>query len=87
MKLERVPLQPWRFDAAAHLAALAVSGGELTGRAVDTRWDPQPRSAREQHAIRIDDELVLPDLLADLATCADASGRRRPASRFRGSRR
>jgi uncharacterized protein (TIGR02679 family) len=65
--LERVPWQPWRFDAEAYLAALAVGGGALTGRPVNAPWDPKLRSALEQHGVRIDEELVLPELLADLA--------------------
>ncbi|WP_083419972.1 TIGR02679 family protein [Pseudofrankia sp. BMG5.36] len=75
--LERITWQPWRFDTEAYRTALAVGGGELTGRPVDAAWDPELRSALEQHAIRIDEELVLPDLLADLAaaTTRQAPGR------------
>jgi uncharacterized protein (TIGR02679 family) len=65
--LERIAWRPWRFDSTAYLAALAVGGGELTGRPADAPWDPELRSALERHAIRVDEELVLPDLLADLA--------------------
>ncbi|ONH31512.1 TIGR02679 family protein [Pseudofrankia asymbiotica] len=65
---ERVDWRPWRYDAEAYLAALAtVTGGPLTGRPVDAAWDPALRPALERHGIRVDEELVLPVLLADLA--------------------
>jgi uncharacterized protein (TIGR02679 family) len=68
---ERVRWQPWRFDAHAYRAALAaVTGGALAGRPVDATWDPDLRPALEQQAVRVDEELVLPDLIGDLATAA-----------------
>ncbi|CAI7980651.1 TIGR02679 family protein [Frankia sp. Hr75.2] len=66
--LERVPWLPWRFDSRSYEAALAmVEGGRLMGRPADASWDQGLRPALERHARRIDEELVLPDLLADLA--------------------
>ncbi|HEX6360297.1 TIGR02679 family protein [Actinophytocola sp.] len=65
---ERFAWQPWRFDALAYRSALAVvTGGALTGRPVDASWDPGLRPAFEQHDTHIQEELVLPDLMADLA--------------------
>jgi uncharacterized protein (TIGR02679 family) len=60
--------RPWRFDAPAYLAALAsVPGGTLAGRPVDAVWDPDLRPALEHHGIHVQEELVLPDLIADLS--------------------
>jgi len=65
---ERFPWRPWRFDAPAYRRALAsVTGGALTGRPVDAAWDPDLRPALEQHRVHIQEELVLPDLMNDLA--------------------
>jgi uncharacterized protein (TIGR02679 family) len=67
--LDRIPWRPWRFGSAAYRAALAAAavGGRLTGRPVDAAWDHDLRPALEQHATRVDEELVLPTLLDDLA--------------------
>lgn len=65
---ERFAWQPWRFDASAYQCALAsVTGGPLTGRPVDAAWDPDLRPALDQHGVHVQEELVLPDLMADLA--------------------
>lgn len=66
---ERIPWQPWRFDAPAYLAS-EVAGGELTGKPVDATWDTDLRSALERRRIRIEEELVLPALIEDLRTHA-----------------
>lgn len=64
---ERFAWQPWRFDTPAYRSALAsVTGGALTGRPVDAAWDPDLRPAVEQHGVHIQEELVLPELIADL---------------------
>ncbi|MCE7007042.1 TIGR02679 family protein [Kibdelosporangium philippinense] len=64
---ERIPWQPWRFDAAAYQAA-DVTGGELTGRPVDATWDRDLRPALERRGVRVEEELVLPALINDLRT-------------------
>jgi uncharacterized protein (TIGR02679 family) len=65
---ERFSWQPWRFDTPAYQRAVAsVTGGALTGRPVDATWDPDLRPALEQHRVHIQEELVLPDLMTDLA--------------------
>ncbi|ABD10463.1 TIGR02679 family protein [Frankia sp. CcI156] len=64
---ERIGWRPWRFDARSYQAALTtVTGGELVGRPVDAAWDPDLRPALEHHAIRVDEELVLAELINDL---------------------
>jgi len=62
---ERIPWQPWRFDAAAY-DAVDVTGGDLLGRPVDATWDPRLRAALERRGVRIEEELVLPALIDDL---------------------
>jgi uncharacterized protein (TIGR02679 family) len=65
---ERFGWRPWRFDASAYRAAHAsVTGGELTGRPVDAAWDPDLRPTLEQHGVHIQEELVLSELIDDLA--------------------
>jgi uncharacterized protein (TIGR02679 family) len=64
---ERFTWEPWRFDALAYRSALtSVTGGTLTGRPVDATWDPDLRAALEQNGIHVQEELVLPELIADL---------------------
>ncbi|MGQ0842017.1 TIGR02679 family protein [Actinokineospora sp.] len=63
-----VSWRPWRFDAPAYTQAVAsVSGRELAGRAVDATWDPDLRPSMALAARQIEEELLLPDLVADLA--------------------
>ncbi|HEY3753588.1 MAG TPA: TIGR02679 family protein [Pseudonocardiaceae bacterium] len=70
---ERFAWRPWRFDTMAYRAAVAsVGGGELTGRPVDAAWDPDLRPALEQHGAHVQEELVLAELIAELAACGDA---------------
>lgn len=65
---ERIEWQPWRFDATAYRTALtSVTGGPLTGRPVDAGWDTDLRSELEHHRVHVQEELVLAQLLADLA--------------------
>jgi uncharacterized protein (TIGR02679 family) len=66
---ERFTWHPWRFDTPAYQSALtAADGGTLTGRPVNAAWDPNLRPALELRGIHIQEELVLPDLIADLRT-------------------
>ncbi|WP_424535541.1 TIGR02679 family protein [Sphaerisporangium viridialbum] len=65
---DRHGFQPWRFDTPAYQAA--SSSAPLTGRACATPWDPELAQAMERRAVRVEEELVLSDLLADLASDA-----------------
>ena len=65
---ERVAWRPWRFDAPAYRSAVSsVTGGELTGRPAEASWDPGLRGELVRHGVHIQEELVLTDLVADLA--------------------
>jgi uncharacterized protein (TIGR02679 family) len=66
---ERLAVRPWRFDAAAYESAVAATSATaaLSGRPAATPWDPELAEAMRRHAVRVEEELVLPDLLADLA--------------------
>lgn len=64
---DRFTWTPWRFDAQAYRSALtSVTGGKLTGRPADATWDPDLRAALEQNGVHVQEELVLPELMADL---------------------
>ncbi|MEZ0077125.1 DUF2399 domain-containing protein [Planotetraspora sp. GP83] len=70
---ERLGFLPWRFDTSSYEAV--PSSAPLTGPACATPWDPELAHAMTRRAARVGEELVLPDLLTDLA--AGPSGRRR----------
>ncbi|WP_327066921.1 TIGR02679 family protein [Kitasatospora sp. NBC_01302] len=59
---------PWRYDHAAYLAAVERGLGAplTTGTPAPTLWDPALREAIEAHGVRVEEELVLGELLADL---------------------
>jgi uncharacterized protein (TIGR02679 family) len=66
--------QPWRYDGAAYESAVASVLARqaadrlprLAGDAVAAPWDPGLAAAMARHAIRIEEELSLDSLLADL---------------------
>lgn len=65
--VERYAATPWRFDAQSYLAAVAQArGGELAGRVVGAPWDAELADLMVEHGVRIEEEHVLDDLLADL---------------------
>jgi uncharacterized protein (TIGR02679 family) len=76
--------RPWRFDRAAYeaaaTAALAVQAAarlpRLAGEPVATPWDPGLAGAMARHAVRIEEELSLDTLLADLASPGSQAGQR-----------
>jgi uncharacterized protein (TIGR02679 family) len=74
---EEAPWQPWRYDLAAYagMAAGMLAGQSaarvprLVGEPVPTPWDPGLAAAMARHGVRIEEELSLDILLADLASC------------------
>jgi hypothetical protein len=46
---------------------MAGLGRDLTGRPADAPWDPRLAPAMRAAKVRIDEELVLDDLVGDLA--------------------
>jgi len=56
---------PWRYAAQDYRRA--PKGAPLTGAPVDARWDSDLRCAMEQHGMRVEEELAMDALLADLA--------------------
>lgn len=61
---ERVGWTPWRFDTAAYEAA--PGSARLGGVPAPTPWDPALTSAMGRRGVRVEEELVLDDLLSDL---------------------
>ncbi|MEV4012553.1 TIGR02679 family protein [Nonomuraea angiospora] len=73
---ERLGFLPWRFDAASYQAV--PSSAPLSGPARPTPWDPQLTMAMERRGVRVEEELVLAELIADLVP-AGHGGRLRPS--------
>ncbi|WP_214109183.1 TIGR02679 family protein [Acrocarpospora catenulata] len=67
---ERIGFQPWRFDTPSYQAVPASA--PLTGRPHPTPWAPDLSQAMAQRAVRVEEELVLSDLLTDLAAAPQA---------------
>lgn len=65
-----VPWRPWRYTAAHYRAAAATvaEAPDLTGPPTATPWDPDLAVALTERGIRVEEEAVLDDLLADLET-------------------
>lgn len=57
---------PWRYDTAAYRKATGTAA--LTGRPIPTPWDPALATAMTDRVVRVEEELVLTDLLADLSS-------------------
>ncbi|MFI7136139.1 DUF2399 domain-containing protein [Nonomuraea sp. NPDC050153] len=62
---ERVGFLPWRFDAASYRAI--PSSAQLSGPVRPTLWDPELSVAMERRGVRVEEELVLAELIAALA--------------------
>jgi hypothetical protein len=63
--------KPWRYDRDAYEAALGAAQAlapltRLAGEAAQTPWDPDLASAMRHHNLRVEEELVIDTLLADL---------------------
>ena len=63
----RFGVGPWRYDAAAYRAAATTAGAKLQGRPVQAVWDSQLTEAMLTLGRKIEEEQVLPSLLADVA--------------------
>ncbi|MFD5749554.1 TIGR02679 family protein [Streptomyces sp. NPDC127033] len=63
-----VPWRPWRYTAAHYRAAVTTvpEAPALTGPPAATPWDPALAVALAEHGVRVEEEAVLDDLLADL---------------------
>jgi uncharacterized protein (TIGR02679 family) len=61
--------RPWRYDARHYLSAVRGGFGSplTTGTPLDTPWDTTLRKEIERHAVRVEEEHLIPELLADLA--------------------
>lgn len=70
---DRVHFTPWRFDTRSYLAAGDV-GRPLTGAPVEARWDPALAPAMSSSGRRVEEELVLDDLMSDLSAAQVTRG-------------
>lgn len=61
---DRIGWRPWRYDASAYRGA--APGTPLAGRPSPTHWDPALAAAMTERGVRVEEEQVLPDLIADL---------------------
>lgn len=63
-----VPWRPWRFRAADYRAAVTAvaEASNLTGPPVATPWDPDLAVALTECGVRVEEEVVLDNLLMDL---------------------
>jgi uncharacterized protein (TIGR02679 family) len=58
---------PWRLDAGAYRTAAPPRGPRLRGGPVTATWDPGLTEAMLELGVKVEEERVLADLLADLA--------------------
>jgi uncharacterized protein (TIGR02679 family) len=66
--LRRVPWHPWRYTAADYRTAVAATplAPPLNGTPTTAAWDPDLPAALAELGVRIEEETVIDDLLADL---------------------
>jgi uncharacterized protein (TIGR02679 family) len=65
---DRLPVRPWRFDAATYReVAAAHSGTALTGTSVVATWDANLAPAMTELAAKVEEEHVLDRLIANLS--------------------
>jgi uncharacterized protein (TIGR02679 family) len=65
--LDRLQVIPWRFDAVHYRRAVrGQSGRPLTGTPTVARWDPELVPSMVQVGVRVEEELLLDDLIDDL---------------------
>ena len=66
----RYSVHPWRFDAGSYVSGAEHGGTTLSGRPAEAAWDPGLSQAIAERGVRVEEEAVLADLLADLAEFA-----------------
>ncbi|MHB1173465.1 MAG: DUF2399 domain-containing protein, partial [Lacisediminihabitans sp.] len=64
---ERFGFEAWRCGAIDLALARGVPGSALKGSPVDARWDEHLRPELERRAVRLEEEQVMSQLIADLA--------------------
>lgn len=64
--LARFGALPWRLDAGAYQSAADEDGPPLRGRSVTATWDPALTQAMRELGVKVEEERVLDNLLADL---------------------
>lgn len=68
----RLPIEPWRFDAATYERAVAQRPGPaLRGAPAVARWDPRLGPSMQRFGRAVEEELVVGELLDDLARESD----------------
>ncbi|HZL75695.1 MAG TPA: TIGR02679 family protein [Propionibacteriaceae bacterium] len=65
--LSRIPWKPWRFRTEDYERAADHASAPVAGLPVPARWDPALHDALLRRGVRVHEELVLSDLIADLA--------------------
>ncbi len=64
---QHIAWQPWRFATADYLSALSrATRGTLSGRPTAAAWDTDLAPALHRHGVRVEEELVLDELIEDL---------------------
>jgi uncharacterized protein (TIGR02679 family) len=71
---DRFGALPWRLDASAYRSAAAEDGPPLRGRPVTATWDPTLTQAMLELGVKVEEERVLDDLLADLKVAWEQAG-------------
>lgn len=66
----RFAIRPWRYDTPSYLERLRRSSGALRGSAVAAAWDADLSATIGEHGVRVEEEAVLDDLLADLVAAS-----------------
>jgi uncharacterized protein (TIGR02679 family) len=65
--IARFGARPWRLDALTYRSAAMTGGPRLRGSPVTATWDPALTEAMRELGVKVEEERVLDDLLADLA--------------------
>ncbi len=69
---QHIDWRPWRFTTADYLNALPrVVGGTLSGRPGEAVWDSELAGTLRRYGVRVEEELVLDELIGDLVPRLD----------------